>query len=127
MPKASPLPRPTAAELNLLRVLWQLGPCTVKQAHEFMLIERPNSNYATVLRQMQVMHAKGLLTRDESERSHVYTPVQSQKKLQTHLLKELIHKAFAGSGKDLVLTALRSHVTKEERAEIARFLQEEDR
>jgi len=87
-----------------------------------MQVERTEITYATVLRQMQVMHAKGLLTRDESERSHVYAPAQSQNTLQTSLLKELIHKAFSGSGKALVMAALRKHVTRAERDEIRKFL-----
>ena len=125
MAKTAPSIKPTAAELNLLRVLWQLGPATVKQAHLAMQAERADITYATVLRQMQLMHAKGLLTRDETQRSHVYAPAQSQNALQTNLLKELIHKAFAGSGKALVLAALRGHVTKE-RDEIQEFLHGED-
>jgi len=92
-----------------------------------MQAERADVTYATVLRQMQVMHAKGLLTRDESDRSHVYAPAQSQNKLQTSLLKELIHKAFSGSGKALVMAALRKHVSQEEREEIRKFLHGDER
>ena len=73
---------------------------------------------------MQVMHGKGLLVRDERQRSHVYAAAHAQDALQTNLLRELIHKAFAGSGKDLVLAALNEHVTDREREEIARFLNE---
>ncbi len=115
-------PKPTAAELTLLRALWQLGPSTAKQVHEAEQIDRPELAYATVLRQLQVMHGKGLLTRDESARSHVYAPAQTQTSLQRSLLKDLIQKAFAGSGKSLVLAALRGHVSKEERAEIEAIL-----
>jgi predicted transcriptional regulator len=71
-----------------------------------------------------VMHGKGLLVRDESERSHVYAAAQAQGALQTNLLSELIAKAFAGSGKALVLAALSGHVTDKERDEIKRFLKE---
>jgi predicted transcriptional regulator len=71
------------------------------------------------------MHGKGLLKRDESQRSHVYAPAQAQGSLQTRLLDELIHKAFAGSGKDLVMAALRGgRVSDAERQEIRRFLKE---
>ena len=125
MPKKSVKPpKPTPAELDLLRVIWRLGPSTVKDLHAARLRERPDLTYATVLRLMQVMHGKGLLTRDESERSHVYAAAHAQDALQTNLLHELIHKAFAGSGKDLVLAALSSHVTDKERDEIQRFLKE---
>lgn len=117
--------KPTAAELQVLRALWTLGPATVKHAHQAMQAERPDLTYAAVLRQMQIMHAKGLLTRDESERSHVYAPAHAQNALQSRLLKDLIQKVFSGSGKALVLAALRGHVTREERAEIEEFLQGE--
>ena len=119
------LPKLTPAELELLRTLWQLGPASVRQVHEAQRRERPDLAYANVLRLMQVMHGKGLLKRDESQRSHVYSPAQAQGSLQTRLLDELIHKAFAGSGKDLVLAALRGgRVSDAEREEIQRFLQE---
>ena len=128
MPKASKAkpPKPTAAELDLLRVIWQLGPSSVKDVHQARLREKPDLAYATVLRLMQVMHGKGLLTRDESQRSHIYAAAHAQDRLQTNLLRELIQKAFAGSGKALVLSALNEHVTAKERAEIRRLLEETD-
>lgn len=117
-------PKPTAAELDLLRVIWRLGPSTVKDVHQARLAERPDATYATVLRLMQVMHGKGLLTRDESQRSHVYAAAHAQDALQTNLLSELIQKAFSGSGKALVMAALSEHVTAREREEIKRFLKD---
>ena len=81
--------------------------------------------YATVLRLMQIMHAKGLLTRDESQRSHVYAPAQAQDTLQGSLLKDLIQKAFSGSAKALVLAALRGGLSKKDREEIERLLKED--
>jgi predicted transcriptional regulator len=128
MPKARAVPKPTAAELGLLRVIWPLGAATVRQVHETMRAERPDTTYATVLRLMQVMHGKGLLARDDSQRSHVYSPAQKQESLRTGLLRDLIHKAFAGSGKELVMAALRDgHVSRAEREEIRKLLQKEDR
>ncbi|MCV2353379.1 BlaI/MecI/CopY family transcriptional regulator [Paucibacter sp. B2R-40] len=120
------VPHPTAAELDLLRVLWLLGPADAKQVHQALLSDRPEATYATVLRQLQLMHAKGLLTRDESRRPQLYAPAQKQDKLQTHLLKDLIAKAFAGSGKALVLAALKGHVSAKERADIQKLLGGED-
>ena len=99
-------PRPTPAELELLHTLWQLGPSSVKQVHEARQQERPDLAYAAVLRLMQIMHGKGLLTRDERQRSHIYAAAQPQDSLQTRLLDDLIHKAFSGSGKDLVLSLI---------------------
>lgn len=119
------LPKPTPAELEVLRTLWALGPSTARQVHEAQQRERPALSYANVLRLLQIMHGKGLLQRDERQRAHVYAPVQAQSSLQGKLLDDLIHKAFAGSGKALVMAALRGNrVSEEERAEIQRFLEE---
>lgn len=122
MARAPQIPKPTPAELDLLRVIWQLGPATVKQVHQHAHKERPEITYATVLRLMQVMHGKGLLARDESERSHVYSSAVAQGSLQSTLLRDLIDKAFSGSGKAMVMAALRGHVTKKEREDIQAFL-----
>jgi predicted transcriptional regulator len=126
MAKSSALPRPTPAELDLLQVLWPLGAATARQVHEAIVRERPDVTYATVLRLMQIMHSKGLLIRDESERSHVYAPAHAQEALQTNLLKDLMQRAFAGSAKALVLAALKSGISKKERAEIERLLKDGD-
>lgn len=124
--KSSP-PKPTAAEMELMRLLWVLGPATAKQVHEAATKERPEIAYASVLRMLQVMHSKGQLRRDESQKAHVYAAVEEQDTLQTHLVKDLIQKAFSGSAKALVLAALRSHVSKEEREEIQKFLHGDDK
>ena len=125
MPRPADAPKPTPAELDLLQVLWPLGSATAKQVHEEMLKTRPDVTYATVLRLMQVMHGKGLLIRDESERSHVYAPAHARDALQTNLLKDLMQRAFAGSAKALVLAALKSGISKKEREEIERLLRED--
>ena len=126
MPHAPDAPKPTPAELDLLQVLWPLGAATAKHVHEAMLPQRPDVTYATVLRLMQVMHAKGLLGRDESERSHVYSPVHARDALQGNLLNDLMQRAFAGSAKALVLAALKSGISKKERAEIEQLLKDGD-
>ena len=125
MPRKPDTPKPTPAELELLQVLWPLGAATARQVHESMQKTRPDVTYATVLRLMQIMHTKGLLIRDESERSHVYAPAQPQDSLQTNLLKDLMQRAFAGSAKALVLAALKSGISKKERAEIEKLLKED--
>jgi predicted transcriptional regulator len=122
MPHPASPPKPTPAELELLRILWQAGPSTARQVHEAAAKDRPEMTSATVLRLLQLMHAKGLLLRDESQRAHVYAPAQPQDALQTSLVGELIAKAFSGSGKALVLAALRGHVSRKEREEIQRIL-----
>lgn len=124
MPPSPAPPKPTAAELDLLQTLWPLGAATAKQVHQEMVKTKPEVTYATVLRLMQIMHTKGLLIRDESERSHVYAPAQAQDSLQTGLLKDLIQKAFSGSAKALVLAALKSGISKKEREEIENLLKE---
>ncbi len=120
--KHNPVRKPTQAELALLRVLWQHGPATAKRVFELAQVERPEINQATVLRQLQIMHSDGLLTRDESARSHVYAAAQAQEKLQTNLLKDFIQKAFSGSGKELIMAALKEHVSDKDRKEIQEFL-----
>lgn len=125
MPRLPDAPKPTPAELDLLQVLWPMSSATAKQVHEEMLKTRPDVTYATVLRLMQVMHGKGLLIRDESERSHVYAPTHARDALQTNLLKDLMQRAFAGSAKALVLAALKSGISKKERDEIERLLRED--
>jgi predicted transcriptional regulator len=127
MPNTNPKTKPTAAELDLLNTLWPLGSATARQVHEAIQKERPDVTYATVLRLMQIMHTKGLLIRDESERSHVYAPAVAQDSLQTNLIKDMIQKAFSGSAKALVLAALRSGISKKERDEIEKMLKEEDK
>jgi predicted transcriptional regulator len=119
------LPKPTPAELDLLQALWPLGSATVRQVHEAMQKDRPDVTYATVLRLMQIMHGKGLLLRDEADRSHVYAPVYTQDSLQSNLLKDLMQRAFAGSAKALVLAALKSGISRKEREEIENLLRGE--
>lgn len=121
------IPKPTAAELELLQALWPLGSATAKQVHEAMLTDKPDLAYSAVLRLMQIMHTKGILIRDESQRSHIYAPAQAQDALQSSLLKDLVQKAFAGSAKALVLAALRNGISKKERAEIEKLLKEENK
>jgi predicted transcriptional regulator len=95
--------------------------------HEAAQREKPDTTYANVLRLMQVMHGKGLLLRDESERSHVYAPAQAADSTRKGLLSDLIQKAYAGSGKELVMAALRGgHVSAAERREIQKFLDGDD-
>ena len=119
-------PAPTPAELELLRILWQHGPLDARAVYDALALERADASYAAVLRQLQLMHGKGLLSRDESRRPQRYAAVEAQEKVQTSLLKDLIGKVFAGSGKALVLTALREHVSEAERLEIEKILSNKD-
>jgi len=103
----SKTPRPTDAELSILRVLWQLGPSTVRQVHEVLMRDRPTA-YTTALKLMQIMTEKGLVRRDESDRSHIYHPRLSQEQTQRQLIRDLMDRAFGGSSSKLVLQALAS-------------------
>jgi predicted transcriptional regulator len=126
MSRIPALSKPTPAELDLLQALWPLGSGTARQVHEEMRKARPDVTYATVLRLMQIMHGKGLLIRDESERSHVYAPAQAQESLQTNLLTDLMQRAFSGSAKALVLAALKTGISRKEREEIEKLLKDGD-
>src|SRR5678815_4735517 len=101
-------PRPTDAELAILRVLWAQGPSTVRQVHE-ALAEARDTGYTTTLKLMQIMADKGLVTRDESERTHVYAAKASQGQTQRQLVSDLMDKAFGGSASALMLQALNAH------------------
>jgi len=118
------LPRPTDAELAILRVLWELGPATVRQVHEVLATTR-DTGYTTTLKLMQIMADKGLVTRDESARTHIYAARISQENTQRQLLDDLVTRAFGGSATELVLRALSSHTTSaDELREIRKLIAE---
>ena len=107
MPNPAPHPQPTEAELAILEVLWEAGPSTVRQVHDALNRRRPaRSGYTTVLKLMQIMARKGLVERDESERSHVYAATDGRDETRRGIVGALIEKAFAGSTSQLVLSAL---------------------
>jgi len=99
------IPKPTAAELNILRVLWSLGPSTVRSVHEVLNAVEP-SGYTTALKMLQVMHQKGLVVRNDSQRAHVYSAAVSKLSTQREFLDDLVAKLFDGSTSQLVLEAL---------------------
>jgi BlaI family transcriptional regulator, penicillinase repressor len=105
-----PPPRPTDAELSILRVLWTLGPSTVRDVHE-QLNRRAPTGYTTVLKLLQIMTEKGLVVRDETERAHIYEARHSEQKTQRQLLSDLADRAFGGSAAKLVLQALSGRKT----------------
>jgi predicted transcriptional regulator len=118
--------KPTEVELKFLRILWELGPATVKEVHA-NLNRRESYTYTCVLRMLQVMLEKGLVTRDESERSHVYAPAHNRATMEGGLVVDLAERLFGGSAAALVLSALRSgKVSPEEKARIRELLGKED-
>jgi predicted transcriptional regulator len=103
-----------------------LGPATVKEVHR-ELSKHKELSYTGVLRMLQVMFEKGLVLRDESERSHVYHPAHSKDAMQKGMVSDLLERAFAGSAKDLVLAAVKAgRVSAKEKAEIRALLGEEE-
>ena len=116
------LPKPTDAELSILRVLWQRGSATVREIHDALSLQKP-TGYTTVLKTLQIMTEKGLVLRNESERAHVYQATQSQGVAQNRIVGDLVDKLFDGSAQKLVLHALSSRkASAEEMQEIRRLL-----
>lgn len=116
------IPRPTDAELAILRVLWERGPSTVRQVFEVLSAER-DLGYTTVLKMLQIMDEKGLVRRDDSERTHVFSARQTRTETQRHLVDDLLDKAFGGSATSLVMQALATRrASREELEEIRRLI-----
>jgi predicted transcriptional regulator len=99
------LPRPTESELELLRILWEKQPATVREIYDALNVERA-SGYTTVLKLLQIMTTKGLVVRDEANRAHVYRAAISQDDMQSKILRDLSVRLFSGSAAQLALHAL---------------------
>ena len=118
-----PIQLPTDSELEILNALWASGPATVREVHE--ALSNKGTGYTTVLKQMQMMVDKGLLTRSERFRSHVYQVSVPREETQQQLAGSLLERAFGGSARNLVLGALSAQrVSAEELAEIRKLLDE---
>jgi BlaI family penicillinase repressor len=115
------LPRPTESELELLRILWEKGPATVREIYEALNLQRP-SGYTTVLKMLQIMTAKGLVVRDEANRAHVYRAAISQDETQNEILKDLSVRLFSGSAAQLALHALAMEPASADELEAIRAL-----
>ena len=115
-------PRPTDSELAILTILWERGPSTVRQVHE-ALADTRDTGYTTTLKLMQIMADKGLVTRNESARTHVYAAMASEQQTQRQLVKDLVDRAFGGSAAALVLQALNAEgATPAELREIRKLI-----
>jgi predicted transcriptional regulator len=115
------IPRPTEAELEILRALWEIEPATVREIHDALNRERP-SGYTTVLKLLQIMTAKGLVARDEASRAHVYRSTIPQDAMQSKILKDLSVRLFSGSAAQLALHALAMESASETELEEIRAL-----
>jgi len=116
--------RPTDAELEILTVLWSRGPCTVREVHEVIAKRRP-AQYTTILKLMQIMAEKQLVSRDEKQRAHIYEASRPREWTQRQLAGDLLERAFGGSASEMMVGALAARkASKEELAEIRRLLDE---
>lgn len=114
--------KPTESELEILSLLWEMKQASVRQVHE-RLAETKDTGYTTTLKTMQNMHAKQMVSRNEKQRTHIYSPATNQKDTQKSLLRNLVTTAFGGSAQKLVLQALgEENPSKEELDEIRAFL-----
>ncbi len=117
-------PKPTNAELEILTVLWSVGPATVRAVYNVISRRRP-AQYSTVLKFMQIMTEKGLVRRNEAQRAHVYEAARTREWTQEQLAGDLMERAFNGSAKALLMGALSARrATKAELAELRKLLDE---
>ena len=114
--------KPTESELEILRVLWEKGEATVRDVHE-ILSKTKDAGYTTTLKLMQIMHEKGMVKRDERNKTHKYSPLISREKTQKQFVGKMIDTLFQGSSTQLVMQALGNHQTsKEELEEIQKLI-----
>lgn len=124
MPRTPDAPRPTDAELAILRVLWERGPSTVRQVHDVLVSRVGPAAYTTALKLLQIMTEKGLVRRDDSDRTHVYQARWTEEQTQRQLVRDLLDRAFGGSASKLVLQALNARrATAEELGEIRKLIE----
>ncbi len=122
-----PLQKPTASELEILRVLWARGPSTVREVHE-ALSEQKALGYTTVLKLLQIMTAKGTVRRNEDQRAHVYEACQPAADTKRQLVGDVLQRVFEGSASELMIHALEGRRTsKKELEELRRLLDEYER
>jgi BlaI family transcriptional regulator, penicillinase repressor len=122
-----PWQKPTASELEILRVLWARGPSTVREVHE-ALSEKKSLGYTTVLKLLQIMTAKGTVRRDEEQRAHVYQACQPATETKRQLVGDVLQRVFEGSASELMIHALEGRRTsKKELEELRRLLDEYER
>lgn len=116
--------KPTESEMEILQVLWEQGPSTVREVHE-ILSKTKEAGYTTTLKLMQIMNEKGLLNRNDDSKSHIYTPAVKKESVQKQVVSKMINGLFKGSSAKLVMHALGNHrASKEEISEIKKYLDE---
>jgi BlaI family penicillinase repressor len=119
--------KPTAGELEILRVLWGRGPSTVREVHEALSRKKP-TGYTTVLKLLQIMTTKGTVRRNEGQRAHIYEASLPAEKTKRQLAADVLHRVFGGSASELMLHALQGRKTsRKEIEELRRLLDEYER
>jgi BlaI family penicillinase repressor len=116
-----PSQKPTPSELEILRVLWERGPSTVREVHETLSTKKP-IGYTSVLKFMQIMTTKGTVRRDEEQRAHVYEAVHPAEKTKRQLAADVLQRVFGGSASQLMMHALAGRKTSPEEIEAIRRL-----
>ncbi len=128
--KMKKIPKPTESELEILSILWENGPSTVRFVND-VISKQKNSGYTTTLKLMQIMHEKGMVTRVMDGRTHIYKPLLRQEEMQLTLMDRLLQTAFSGSASKLVMQALGNHQTSDQELqeikELINKLEEENR
>jgi predicted transcriptional regulator len=125
--KCRPLQKPTASELEILRVLWERGPSTVRDVHAALNEKKP-TGYTTVLKLLQIMAVKGSVRRNEEQRAHVYEACQPADKTKSQLAGDVLQRVFQGSASQLMVHALAGRRTsQQEIEELRRLLDEHER
>lgn len=114
--------KPTESELEILQILWAKGNCTVRDVHE-VLEKNKDAGYTTTLKLMQIMHEKGLVTRNTDSKTHIYTAAVNQQQTQQQFVNRMIDDVFNGSAARLVMQALGNHkASADELTEIKKYL-----
>ena len=119
--------RPTDAELEILRVLWSLGPSTVRAVHEVITAGEKQTTFNTTLKMLHIMFAKHLVTREDVRRPHVYQAAIPEAQMQQQLVSDLLERAFGGAARKLVAALTAADISDEELADIRRLLDEHGR
>jgi predicted transcriptional regulator len=116
--------RPTDGELEILRVLWRLGPSTVRQVHEVITAGEKRTTFNTTLKLLHIMFEKGLVTREDARRPHIYQAATPEAEMQQRLVSDLLQRAFGGAARKLVAALTATDISDEELADIRRLLNE---
>ena len=117
--------RPTDAELEILRVLWNRGPSTVSQVHQVMNAGKKQTIFNTTLKMLHIMFGKGLVTREDAHRPHIYQAAVPEAQMQQQLVSDLLQRAFGGAARKLVAALTATDISDEELADIRRLLDQD--